>query len=128
VLGLYVHIHALAMDGCFEAVGEDDVRFLPIEQLSPSHLVCVLDRLHRDIAEHLEDDGEPPDEALAACVQLGLPRPLRRVLTEPPRPAPMHVSAFGIQLRAAITVHQTAHSLRSGANGDGCDRKRLERV
>jgi hypothetical protein len=40
----------------------------------------------------------------------------------------MHVSAFGMQLHAAVTVHQTVHSLRSGANGDGCDRNRLERV
>jgi hypothetical protein len=115
-LGLYVHIHALAMDGCFEAVGVDDVRFLPVQQLSPSHLVCVLDQLHRDLTEHLEDDGEPPDEGLATCVQLGLSRPpLRPVLTEPPRPAPMLVSAFGMQLHAAVTV-------------DGRDRKRLERV
>jgi hypothetical protein len=115
-LGLYVHLHALAMDGCFEAVGEDEVRFLPVEQLSPSHLVGVLDRLHRDLAEHLEDDGEPPDEGLAACVQLGLSRPpLRAVLTEQPHPAPMHVSAFGMQLHAAVTV-------------DGRDRNRLERV
>jgi hypothetical protein len=65
----------------------------------------VLDRLHRDLAEHLEDDGEPPDEGLAACVQLGLSRPpLRAVLTEQPHPAPMHVSAFGMQLHAAVTV------------------------
>ena len=115
-LGLYVHLHALAMDGCFEAVGEDEVRFLPVEQLSPSHLVGVLDRLHRDLAEHLDDDGEPPDEGLAACVQLGLSRPpLRAVLTEQPHPAPMHVSAFGMQLHAAVTV-------------DGRDRNRLERL
>jgi hypothetical protein len=128
-LGLYVHIHAIAMDGCFAAVGEDDVRFLPVEQLSRSHLVGVLDRLHRDLAEHLEDDGEPPDEGLAACVQLGLSTPpLRAVLTEQPHPARMHVSAFGMQLHAAVTDYQTAHSLRSGANGDGRDRNRLERV
>lgn len=83
---------------------------------SPSHLVGVLDRLHRDLAEHLDDDGEPPDEGLAACVQLGLSRPpLRAVLTEQPHPAPMHVSAFGMQLHAAVTV-------------DGRDRNRLERV
>jgi hypothetical protein len=34
-LGLYVHIHAIAMDGCFGTAGEDDVRFLPVEQLRP---------------------------------------------------------------------------------------------
>jgi hypothetical protein len=78
-LGLFVHLHALATDGCFEVVGDDDVRFLPVEQLSPAHLLGVLGHLHRDLAEHLEDEGEPPDEAVAACVQLGLSRPpLRR--------------------------------------------------
>src|SRR5690606_20405189 len=35
--GLFVHLHALATDGCFEVVGHDDVRFLPVEQLSPAH-------------------------------------------------------------------------------------------
>jgi hypothetical protein len=72
--------------------------------------------LQRDLAESIEDDGSAPDEGLAACVQLGLSRPpLRVVLTEPQRPAPMLVSAFGMHLHAAVTV-------------DGHDRKRLERV
>jgi hypothetical protein len=115
-LGLFVHLHALATDGCFEAVGNDDARFLPVEQLSPAHLLGVLGRLHRDLAEHLEDEGEPPDEAVAACVQLGLSRPpLRPVLIEQPGPAPMLVSAYGMQLHAAVTI-------------DGRDRKRLERI
>jgi hypothetical protein len=50
-LGLYVHIHALAMDGCFEADCGDEVRFLPLAGLSAAHLVRVLERLHRDDQE-----------------------------------------------------------------------------
>jgi hypothetical protein len=118
-LGLFVHLHALATDGCFDAGGDDDdddVRFLPVEELSTSHLLRVLDRLHRDLAEHLADDGEPPDVTVAACVQLGLSRPpLRDVLSDESHPAPMLVAAFGMQLHAAVTV-------------EGHDRKRLERV
>jgi hypothetical protein len=37
-LGLFVHLHALATDGCFEVVGDDDGRFLPVEQLSDTQL------------------------------------------------------------------------------------------
>jgi hypothetical protein len=115
-LGLFVHLHALATEGCFEAVGNDDVRFMPIEQLSQTELVRVLEQLRTDLDEHLDDEGEPPDEAVAACVQLGLPgAPLRPALLEPPPPAPMLASGFGRQRHAAVTV-------------DGRDRKRLERV
>jgi hypothetical protein len=41
-LGLYVHIHALAMDGCFEADCGDEVRFLPLAGLSAAHLVSLV--------------------------------------------------------------------------------------
>ena len=60
--------------------------------------------------------SEPVDEALVACVQLGLP--LRAVGPSPcaaPLASPMLVRGFGMQLHAAVTV-------------DGRDRKRLERV
>ena len=112
-LGLFVHLHALVTDGWFEApamVG-DAVAFMPAIGLGEQELLRTLQRLHADLAEHLEvggDDGEPVDEALVACVQLGLP--LRAV-----GPSPMLVRGFGMQLHAAVTV-------------DGRDRKRLERV
>jgi hypothetical protein len=31
--------HGLATGGCFEVVGDDDVRFSPVEQRSPAHLL-----------------------------------------------------------------------------------------
>ena len=120
-LGLFVHLHALVTDGCFEApamVG-DAVGFMPVESLGEQDLLRTLQRLHADLAEHLEvggDDGEPVDEALVACVQLGLP--LRAVGPLPcaaPPASPMLVRGFGMQLHAAVTV-------------DGRDRKLLERV
>ncbi len=120
-LGLFVHLHALVTDGCFEApaVAGDAVAFMPAIGLGEQDLLRTLQRLHADLAEHLEvggDDGEPVDEALVACVQLGLP--LRAVGPSPcaASPAsPMLVRGFGMQLHAAVTV-------------DGRDRKRLERV
>ena len=80
--------------------------------------VCSGNHADADLAEHLEvgGDGEPVDEALVACVQLGLP--LRAVGPSPcaaPPASPMLVRGFGMQLHAAVTV-------------DGRDRKRLERV
>ena len=120
-LGLFVHLHALVTDGCFEApamVG-DAVAFMPAIDLGEQELLRTLQRLHADLAEHLEvggDDGEPVDVALVACVQLGLP--LRAVGPSPcaaPLASPMLVRGFGMQLHAAVTV-------------DGRDRKRLERV
>ena len=120
-LGLFVHLHALVTDGCFEApamVG-DAVAFMPAIGLGEQELLRTLQRLHADLAEHLEvggDDGEPVDEALVACVQLGLP--LRAVGPSPcaaPPASPMLVRGFGMQLHAAVTI-------------DGRDRERLERV
>ena len=120
-LGLFVHLHALVTDGCFEApaVTGDAVAFMPAIGLGEQELLRTLQRLHADLAEHLEvggDDGEPVDEALVAGVQLGLP--LRAVGPSPcaaPPASPMLVRGFGMQLHAAVTV-------------DGRDRKRLERV
>jgi hypothetical protein len=121
-LGLFVHLHALVTDGCFEApaVVDDAVAFMPVESLGEPDLLRTLQRLHADLAEHLEvvddGDGEPVDEALVACVQLGLP--LRTLGPSPcaaPPASPMLVRGFGMQLHAAVTV-------------DGRDRKRLERV
>ena len=120
-LGLFVHLHALVTDGCFEApaVAGDAVAFMPAIGLGEQDLLRTLRRLHADLAEHLADgvdDGEPVDEALVACVQLGLP--LRALGPSPcaaPPASPMLVRGFGMQLHAAVTV-------------DGRDRKRLERV
>ena len=117
-LGLYVHLHALVTDGCFEAppMPNEAVVFRPAAGLCEKDLLRTLQRLHADLAEHLEGDSEPVDEALVACVQLALP--LRAAGPSPceSRPAsPMLVRGFGMQLHAAVTV-------------DGRDRKRLERV
>ena len=118
-LGLYVHLHALVTDGCFEApaMPNEAVVFRPAAGLCEQDLLRTLQRLHGDIEEHLEDgDSEPVDEALVACVQLALPQ--RAVGPSPceSRPcSPMLVRGFGMQLHAAVTV-------------DGRDRKRLERV
>jgi len=118
-LGLYVHLHALVTDGCFEvpAIPSEAVVFRSAAGLCEQDLLRTLQRLHDDLDEHLEGGGEPVDEALVACVQLALP--LRGVMGPLPcesRPAsPMLVRGFGMQLHAAVTV-------------DGRDRKRLERV
>ncbi|MFK7989990.1 MAG: transposase, partial [Sandaracinaceae bacterium] len=119
-LGLFVHLHALVTDGCFEApaVTGDAAVFLPAIGLGEQDLLRALQRLHADLAEHLEDasDGKPVDEALVACVQLGLPlRAVGPSPSAPPPTSPMLVRGFGMQLHAAVTV-------------DGRDRKRLERV
>lgn len=117
-LGLYVHLHALVTDGCFEApaMPNEAVVFRPADGLCEQDLLRTLQRCRGDLDEHLEGDSEPVDEALVACVQLALP--LRAVGPSPceSRPAsPMLVRGFGMQLHAAVTV-------------DGRDRKRLERV
>ncbi|MGH1347893.1 MAG: transposase [Nannocystales bacterium] len=118
-LRLYVHLHALVTDGCFEAPAKADeaVMFRPAASLCEQDLLRTLQRLHGELAEHLEDgDSEPVGEALAACVQLALPARTVGPLPCESRPAsPMLVRGFGMQLHAAVTV-------------DGRDRKRLERV
>ncbi len=113
-----MHLHALGTDGCFEAPEDDaqEVRFWPTEQLGGEHLLGTLQRLYADLAECAVDEGEPAEDGVAACVELGLsglgPGPVR---TPPCAIEPMLVSGFGMQLHAAVCV-------------DGRDRKRLERV
>ena len=64
-----------------------------------------------------EDDGDYGfDAAMAACVQLALPlRPAAPSRRELPLDSPLLVTAFGMQLLAAVTA-------------DGRDRSRLERL
>lgn len=84
-LGLFVHLHALVTDGCFEASDEGEARFRPVDELSEGHLVRTLQRLHADIATdcgHDEGGDGSVDEAMAACVQLALP--LRAPASTPP--------------------------------------------
>jgi hypothetical protein len=120
-LGLFVHLHALVTDGCFDASDPDEPRFRAITELSDEHLVHTLQRVHAGIAalEPDHDDGDHEvDAAMAACVQLALP--LRAAAPSPAEaasasPSPLLVTAFGMQLHAAVTV-------------DGRDRSRLERL
>ncbi len=87
-LGAFQPLYALVTDGCFEApaVTGDAAVFRPAMGLCEQDLLRTLQRLHADLTEHLDDasDDEPVDEALVACIQLGLPpragcrsRPLR---------------------------------------------------
>jgi hypothetical protein len=123
-LGLYVHLHALVSDGCYarEGAGVEApadtgvVRFWPTRGLDEAHLRRVLERLHADLADHLDQEPAPVDDASLACLQLGLPGPVLRALAESPPPQrPMTASAFGMSLHTATCV-------------DGRDRKQLERV
>ncbi|MEN8162182.1 MAG: transposase, partial [Myxococcota bacterium] len=133
-LGLYVHIHALVTDGCYARADADTdaavdasalpgtgttVRFWPTTGLDETHLQRVLVRLHADLAEHLEQEPAPVDDATLACLQLalpGLPSPgLRALADSPPPHRPMTATAFGMSLHAATCV-------------DGRDRRQLERV
>ncbi len=106
-LGLFVHLHALVTDGCFDGLADE-------------HLVHTLQRVHPDIAalepDHNDDGDHGVDAAMVACVQLALPlRPAASSPREPPPASPLLVTAFGMQLHAAVTV-------------DGRDRNRLERL
>jgi hypothetical protein len=70
-LGLFVHLHALVTDGCFEApaLADGAAAFMPAIGLGEQELLRTLQRLHADLAEHLADgvdDGEPVDEALVS--------------------------------------------------------------
>ncbi|MCR9162583.1 MAG: transposase zinc-binding domain-containing protein [Nannocystaceae bacterium] len=119
-LGLFVHLHALVNDGCFDASDPNEPRFRPIAGLADAHLVHTLQRVHADFAalepDHDDDGDDEVDAAIAACVQLALP--LRPATPSPPESAPaspLLVTAVGMQLHAAVTV-------------DGRDRSRLERL
>ena len=119
-LGLFVHLHALVTDGCFDASDESEPRFRPLEGLTDEHLVHTLQRVHADITtlepDHDVDRDHEVDAATAACVQLALPLRAAAPPTHEPAPAsPLLVTAFGMQLHAAVTV-------------DGRDRNRLERL
>ena len=59
-MGLFVHLHALVSDGCFEApaMADDAVAFMPEESLGEQNLLRTLQRLHADLAEHLEVGGD----------------------------------------------------------------------
>ncbi len=60
-LGLYVHLHALVTDGCFEApsVTNEAVVFRLAGGLCEQDLLRTLQRCHADLASHLEGDSEP---------------------------------------------------------------------
>jgi len=67
-LGLFVHLHCLVTDGCFEEVAEDRPRFLPTRGLTEDHLVRVLAAVHRDLAAALDEPATEPDAGIGACV------------------------------------------------------------
>ena len=107
-----------------DAIGQFDTlcgpRFRPIAGLTDEHLVHTMQRMHADFAAlegDRDDDGDHGvDAALAACVQLALPlRAAAPSPREPPPASPLLVTAFGMQLHAAVTT-------------GGRDRSRLERL
>ena len=119
-LGLFVHLHALVTDGCFDASDPNEPRFRALAGLADEHLVRTLQRVRADITtfeSECDDDGDHEvDAAMAACVQLALPlRPATPSSRESAPASPLLVTAFGMQLHAAVTV-------------DGRDRSRLERL
>ena len=115
-LGLFVHLHCLVTDGCFEELAEGPPRFLPATALSEDHLIRVLEVVHRDLASKLDEAPPEPDGGIGACVSLSNRRQLHLVpADEPVVPKPMTVAGYGMQLHAATCV-------------DGRDRRRLERL
>jgi len=77
------------IDFRFESAAVRDVLYRLVTGLCEQHLLRTLQRLHADLTERLDvggDGGEPVDEALVACVQLGLP--LRAVGPSPCEPPP----------------------------------------
>ena len=115
-LGLFVHLHCLVTDGCFEELAEGPPRFLPTTALCEDHLIKVLEAVHRDLASKLDETPPEPDGGIGACVSLSNRRQLHLVPPdEPVVPKPMTVAGYGMQLHAATCV-------------DGRDRRRLERL
>jgi hypothetical protein len=115
--GLFVHLHTLATDGAFEELPDGDVRFHPIESLTPEDLREVGKRVAADLAEagvtdDMADDLDV-DPAVTACVQLSLSSnaPASTAATVPH----LLVNTHGMNLHAATVV-------------DGRDRPRLERL
>jgi hypothetical protein len=91
-----------------------DAEFEPAVERLLAFSQVVLDPPWRVIVEL--GRSSPSAFTVTIRIQLGLSKPpLRALFTEPPHPASMLVSAFGMQLHAAVTI-------------DGRDRKRLERT
>lgn len=95
------------------------MKFHRLEVLSNEDLRGVLGQVYGDLEDELEQYGEPPDDGITACVQLG--RRERQVdlagseRAEVARRKPLTVEGFGMQVHAATTV-------------DGGDRAALERI
>src|SRR5690606_18518208 len=114
-LGLYVHLHCLALDGVYEQLEDGSVRFHPLADLHEEELLDILRRVHSDLHRqgHLDDDLDLA-AGIQACVRLGLSvaaRPLQAVASS----RSLEVTALDMNLHAATTV-------------DGRDRKRLEKL
>ncbi len=114
-LGLFVHLHCVVTDGCFEELSAGPPRFLTTATLTEDHLEQVLAAVHRDLAATLDTPPSEPDGGVAACVRLANRRQLRLVDQTPRVPKPMTVTAYGMQVHAATTV-------------DGRDRRRKGRL
>lgn len=73
-------------------MADDAVVLRPAAGLCQHDLLRTRQRLHADLDEHLEggdEAGEPADESLVACVQLGLPlRSVGASVREPPPASP----------------------------------------
>ena len=122
-LGLFVHLHALVTDGCSRPRTRTNLASCP-SKASPMStsdarcIACTPTSLHSSLThgDHGDDGDYEVDAAMAACVQLALPlRPAAATAPESAPACPLLVTAFGMQLHAAVTV-------------DGRDRSRLERL
>lgn len=65
---LFVHLHALATDGCFESSDEGEPRFRRVKGFSEGHLVRTMRRLHADTAGDSDHDegGDGPSTSRSA--------------------------------------------------------------
>ena len=107
-LGLFVHLHCLFTDGCFIEAGGEPPRFVRLQELNNEDLVGVLAKGYADLEEQIGDYTEEPDEGTVACVELANRERQLGLVSErqmaPPKPKPLTVAAFGMQLHAATTV------------------------